>query len=169
MRKRRIACDLKCILCNNCPVESSLHLLFLCPYAVAVWFNLSRIVGFHLMTPGLTVQQIFLQSRDTARVRRIQEKIWAPIFVAACWQLWKERNKKNLGGQVRPPEILAYEIAQDSELWRRYCWKNVFCLFGNFCFYFFFLWWWLFCCVLGYWVLKMVIACNLCGRCMIEL
>lgn len=30
-----------CEMCNNCPVESILHLLFLCPYAVTVWFEIS--------------------------------------------------------------------------------------------------------------------------------
>lgn len=32
LRRQGIQCETKCVMCDRCPKETSLHLLFLCPY-----------------------------------------------------------------------------------------------------------------------------------------
>lgn len=39
LRARGIHCEMPCPMCSNCPCESVLHLIFLCPFAVEVWFE----------------------------------------------------------------------------------------------------------------------------------
>ena len=41
LRSRGMQTDLGCVGCQNCPVESLAHLLFLCPFAVEVWFHIA--------------------------------------------------------------------------------------------------------------------------------
>lgn len=38
MQYRKMGTDSGCMMCCNCPVESALHLIFLCPVATEVWF-----------------------------------------------------------------------------------------------------------------------------------
>lgn len=80
MERRRMHCDLHCVICNNCPVESSLHLFFLCLFAAHVWFLVSREVGYKVMQQDLTVQDIWHKS---ARMRgNRKKKEWAALFLA---------------------------------------------------------------------------------------
>lgn len=46
IERRRVHCNMRCLMCNDCPVESALHLLFLCPYASSIW----RIISATLNT-----------------------------------------------------------------------------------------------------------------------
>lgn len=123
MIRRRMNVHPNCIMCNNCPGESALHLIFLCPYAVAVLIAVSRLMGQQIMVPGLSVQQIWYSSRRMYRTHHqqtISRKIWETRFVATCWFLWKQRNKVIFGGKLKPPEFLAKDIMLESELWIKY-------------------------------------------------
>lgn len=62
MRRRKMQCDLGCVMCGACPVESILHLLLLCRYAVHVWWIVSTQLGITLFKPNLEVELIWHQS-----------------------------------------------------------------------------------------------------------
>ena len=64
LRRRGIQVERKCVLCSNCPVESGLHLFYLCPYTVEVWFHISNNLNIALIKPGLTIQSISIQKLD---------------------------------------------------------------------------------------------------------
>ncbi|XP_078170107.1 uncharacterized protein LOC144564383 [Carex rostrata] len=91
MEHRGMHCDLDCVMCNDCPVESVLHLLFLCPYATHVWFLVSNALGYRMMKPAMTVQEIWMQSK-LARGNRPKE-IWTTQFICTLWSTWKSRNQ----------------------------------------------------------------------------
>ena len=108
LRKRRIHCTLGCVMCRNCPIESSLHLFFLCPYAVHVWYLVSSKLGFQLFRPGGTVESIWYNSLAAYKNSSNGDEItWIMWFVCVAWTLWKERNERVFRGGMRHPPILA--------------------------------------------------------------
>lgn len=123
MIRRRIYVELGCVLCNNCPMESCLHLFFLCPYATAVWFSLSILTGQMLMRPAMSVEQIWNESEQRCIQRygsnnnRRNKKIWEARFGATCWLLWKQRNRVIFGEGLNPPQMLANDVVVESQLW----------------------------------------------------
>lgn len=116
MERRGIHCDSHCVICNNCPVESSLHLLFLCPFATRVFFSF-KWIGV-IMHQDLTVQAIWLKS---ARMRGTRKE-WVVQFMATLWLLWKHRNEVIFGGARKEPKTLAERAVQDSALWLKHGW-----------------------------------------------
>jgi hypothetical protein len=47
--------DQSFIMYNQCPRESALHLFFLCPTAVSLWFKLQQLFKMRIISPGLSV------------------------------------------------------------------------------------------------------------------
>lgn len=120
MIRRRIRVSPGCVMCNNCPAESALHLLFLCPYAVAMWMALANLTGQSFMTPEMSVQQIWRKAWHTFRSQsplRATHRVWETRFAAAVWLLWKQRNRVVFGGPRKPPAMLAEDIMVESNLW----------------------------------------------------
>lgn len=118
MERRHIHCELKCVVCNDCPKKSSLHLLFLCAYATHVWFIVSNMLGYRLMHQAMTVQDIWLVSREARGGKKKKE--WVTQFMCTLWSLWKHRNEVVFGGTRVEPRILAERIVQDCELWMKH-------------------------------------------------
>lgn len=58
LRRRGIVTDLHCINCENCPVESLVHLIFLCPYAIAVWFHIASLLGKSIFKIASSVKEV---------------------------------------------------------------------------------------------------------------
>lgn len=121
MRKRMIHCEFGCVLCLNCPIESALHLFFLCPYAVHVWFLVSAELGIKIFSPQGTVEQIWHESLKVYKQSSGgTAKNWIMWFVCVTWFLWKERNERIFRGR-RPPNIVADKILAEGRLWASYC------------------------------------------------
>lgn len=64
MQRRNMGLDSGCEMCGNCPSESTLHLLFLCPKAVEVWYEMSAKLGYRLLIPSEAIQKIWTESRE---------------------------------------------------------------------------------------------------------
>lgn len=52
LNKRGVLVDLRCALWEACERETTLHLLFICPFATAVWRKESNIIGAKIMVPA---------------------------------------------------------------------------------------------------------------------
>lgn len=122
MQTRNMGTNDGCHMCQNCPSESALHLLFLCPVAIQVWCEVSANLGYRLMAPAQSLTDIWVSSRDN--VRRLGDhyyREWQAFFMCACWHMWKRRNEKIFSGTTTPTRSLAERIIQDGRLWLKYC------------------------------------------------
>lgn len=122
MTRRNMRNQNSCVMCQNCPSESTLHLLFLCPYAVQVWFEVAQQFGFRLMIPKTTIEEIIVVSRRQAEMEGERcSKIWNSLFMCMCWMIWKQRNNKIFTRTLVPPGVLVGRIIEDTKLWMNYC------------------------------------------------
>lgn len=99
------------IMCQNCPIESALHLFFLCPYAMNVWWLICSKLGFQLFKPHDTVEQIRYES--LAAYKNSSNgwvATWIMWFVCVTWFLWKERNERVFRGERRQPNYILAEM-----------------------------------------------------------
>jgi zinc-binding in reverse transcriptase len=122
LTKRKMMHDLLCcIMCRQCPMESALHLFFLCTYAVSVWFLLQCKYQMEFIRPDLTITLVLQKGFDRtkgkpARIRSLCSRVVA----ATCWQLWKQRNayifSDTSSSSVIPPYILVERICEDVKL-----------------------------------------------------
>lgn len=115
MERRRMHVDPHCLMCKNCPIESTAHLLFLCPYATHVWYLISAMWGYRIMQPRGTVWDIWQVSKTLRGQRKKSE--WVVHFVATAWILWKHRNNVVFRGARMEPRIIADRVYQESRLW----------------------------------------------------
>lgn len=122
MIRRNMRCDRQCVLCGNCPVESSFHIFFLCPYVVHVWFILSRKAGFNLIVLGTDLEDTWIQSLHSMKKRGgLWRRNGASLLLCTIWMLWKTRNGKIFADEQVTPQILADRIWQETPLWVRHC------------------------------------------------
>jgi zinc-binding in reverse transcriptase len=74
-----------CVMCTNCPVESSLHLFFLCPYAISVWFHLQKTYQMHILRPQQIATRMLQDGYDMARGKGAScTSLWSRIILAGC-------------------------------------------------------------------------------------
>jgi hypothetical protein len=74
--------DNSCDLCNREP-ETTLHLLFRCPFAASFW----RALGIEL-PPGLDIHDV----HKIPRPDTIPAAHFDAFILLCCWHLWKRRN-----------------------------------------------------------------------------
>ncbi|XP_078159587.1 uncharacterized protein LOC144555214 [Carex rostrata] len=58
MQRRNFGCTLECVLCQDCQLETAVHLFFKCNYASAIWDKLASDTGTDLVVMAETVQDI---------------------------------------------------------------------------------------------------------------
>jgi zinc-binding in reverse transcriptase len=94
VRRRIINSASDCLMCAQCPNESSLHLFFLCRYAISVWLLLQQ--NFQILTiqPNLSTALIIQNGYEKNASRA---SLWCRIVIAACWHIWKLRNSYCFG------------------------------------------------------------------------
>lgn len=122
LRQRGMRVERHCVICNNCPAESQLHLIFLCPIAVQIWVIVSSMIGQPIFKPADTIHGIWDSS--WAMVRRqgsMPHTEWMARFICTAWNIWKARNEKIFRGLSQRPETVAFRAAQEMRLWLRYC------------------------------------------------
>lgn len=112
-----------CSLCQNSPIESIAHVLYLCPYAVSVWFNVAKLLKRPIMKPSGMVENIWNSSWDMVRstgVMPISE--WYVRFICTAWFIWKQRSRVVFGDQCLGTIIVASRCVEEMRLWPLFCW-----------------------------------------------
>lgn len=79
-----VVIDYQCPICAS-HEESSIHLLFMCPFARQVW-SLSPFSQFFNSAPMDSIESIF----DECLLRLTKDHIELLIFI--CWGIWGARN-----------------------------------------------------------------------------
>ena len=96
MCRRGMQCDLRCVMCDSCRVETEIHLFFRCRYAALVWRGIERCKGKTVMKIGDSIERTWDDSWEEARQDGTMErKDWATLFMCVVWNLWKQRNETN--------------------------------------------------------------------------
>lgn len=114
--------DAGCVCCQQCPIESSLHLLFLCPYAVAIWFHVANLMSNPIFKIASSIDhEIFRSSWTMVRGRGMKKREWATSFLCVAWNIWKNRNAIIFREQGVDAKALAYRCLGEMRLWLQYC------------------------------------------------
>lgn len=122
--RRKMSNEGSCQMCRNCPSESVLHLLFLCPNAVQIWFGVSLQMGFRVMIPRMAIEEIICKSREQAHMEGVQQaKLWDSVFWCTCWMIWRQRNELIFSDKLLPPHIVVHRIIGEAMLWTKSCAK----------------------------------------------
>ena len=87
--------EAECPLCLN-HIESSDHLLLLCPFSWEIWNWWLSIWDLNWVFPS-NLREAFLQWHSHIR-SPFFKKIWLAIFPIIIWSIWKERNSRIFNG-----------------------------------------------------------------------
>lgn len=122
LRRRGMHIEVQCPLCQNCPVESALHVLFLCPYAIEVWFNIGRLLDRPIFQIAGTVRDVWEASWSAVQSQGgMSKREWTGRFACAAWFIWKQRNKAVFTSEWAEAKVVAVQVIQEMELWKRNC------------------------------------------------
>ncbi|XP_078175174.1 uncharacterized protein LOC144568677 [Carex rostrata] len=117
LQRRGMTCDLKCVMCDTCPLETAHHLFFQCPNAIEVWGRF-----LHLFQLADTVEDTWEASlRHHCYTTGQRKSEWATSFMAILWSLWRQRNELIFRGAKLPTWLVANRAREDAGLWTRYC------------------------------------------------
>ena len=117
LSRRGMNVDLACVLCTACMRETSLHLLFRCPYAIAVWRGVASALQCQILSTAASIKQTWY--RSWSRISQggaMKRKLWAASFMCTMWHIWKQRNAVVFGGQAVRPEVEALRCVQQLRL-----------------------------------------------------
>lgn len=117
MCRHKMGTDEGCLMCENCPCKSALHLLFLCPNRVGIWSTLAKQTGYRLMVPASTVEEIFAKSKGYAAThgqRTLKE--WQSMFAATCCNIWKRRNDKMFAAHLIPAGVIVRKVVHEARM-----------------------------------------------------
>lgn len=98
LRKRGLQVELICVCCQNCPVESILHLLFLWSFAVEAWFHVATSMNRPIMKIAGSVQKILEDSWEMVKAQGgMSKKEWSSrkYLEVPKWNYFQ--RKKNWG------------------------------------------------------------------------
>lgn len=110
LNRRGMLVNLRCALCFSCQRETTLHLFFCCPYAIAIWRKVSSILQTKIMSIADSIQD---WTRSWATVKQgigMKCKTWATSFVCTVWHIWKQRNMVLFEENETNPNIVADSI-----------------------------------------------------------
>lgn len=104
-----------CVFCNN-HVESGLHVLFECSFAVSVWLGCFHWLGVPAVHFS-SVREHFVQFRlgRNASQQRLSRSVW----LAVIWSLWLIRNNIVFRGGVANLETALELIKRRSWQWNK--------------------------------------------------
>lgn len=120
LENKGISCDLKCVLCDTCHLETSHHLFFTCSYARRVWTTLySQNQAYHA---GQTLEDAWDHfETNFAKLTKEARASRGPLFMAILWHIWRQRNERIFRGKSLPYESLVLTIREEASLWKCYC------------------------------------------------
>lgn len=108
LRKRRMTVDPVCCMCGE-EMETTLHILFRCTYAIQVWGRCPIRLSTSL---GSSTKQIIGNLFD---ILPMEGKTLASFIL---WTIWKHRNSRNYDGSILKPEDTAGMALHSVEEWR---------------------------------------------------
>lgn len=122
LRRRGMNFGAHCSVCRNCPTESIAHVLYLCPYAVSVWFHVASLLTYPLMKPAGTVKEIWNASWEMVRIGgSLRIKDWALKFSCVSWHIWKQRNNVVFNNKETDALIIANRCVEEMKIWSMLC------------------------------------------------
>lgn len=113
MQRRGMIYEMKCVMCDTCPIETGQRLIYECPNAIEVWGRFH-----HLFQHADMVEDTWdasLRKHSLTAGQRKQE--WATAFMAILWSLWKQRNEVIFYGSKLPAWLVANQARENVVLW----------------------------------------------------
>ncbi|XP_078177552.1 bidirectional sugar transporter SWEET4-like isoform X3 [Carex rostrata] len=122
LQRRNIGGRTECAMCQNCNLETALHLLILCPFAKQVWSQVSMKLGYKLIEEGRSLEETWSKSILQTIAKPTDWRITGPVrIICVCWWIWRQRNAVVFAGKEMRPQQLADLICMEMMLWMRYC------------------------------------------------
>jgi zinc-binding in reverse transcriptase len=109
LRKRNWPSGETCVLCNRQLQEDTEHLFLRCPYARRIWNDILPTSEAAPTDVQQLPQLLHIMSRRSPDHSR--------LIAAACWNIWKERNRRIFQTSQRPSERLLMHVYADNLLW----------------------------------------------------
>lgn len=106
MQRRNFNCQLNCTMCTSGCLETALHLLFLCPYAIGIWHRVSSYPGTEIVQLEDSVQGTWLKSEKIPTTKHARKR-WRVFFSCTCWAIWRNRNLRIFEGKRVPMDVVA--------------------------------------------------------------
>lgn len=114
--------DIGCQMCQRCPSESALHLIFLCPNSIQVWYEIAVKVGYRLMAPDTNIEVSMAQIETTCKIKgenQIQRMVL--VILMCLLDICKSQNEKYFSGRLTNSLVLADQIVEEGHLWLKFC------------------------------------------------
>lgn len=120
LQSRNIGCDIGCVVCQSTDIETAIHLIFQCSYAVQTWQEVQSRIGVRIIASGQSLQEIWHNSLQL-QGNRYWYKMKPILISCGCWLLWKQRNGIVFNDKRLPPRILADRIVHEFQMWAKFC------------------------------------------------
>ena len=120
IQNRGMNCEMRCVLCTDCPLETAQHLFIDCVNARQVWSRFQHLVQFRFSIMATWDASWVNYCQQTGHHKRG----WATIFMAVLWSIWRQRNEAIFRSTKLTPWMVASRAAEEARLWSRYCGKN---------------------------------------------
>jgi hypothetical protein len=122
MQIRGMSCELRCVMCDAYPLETSHHLFFDCPNAREIWQRFPKLIQLQE-----TVQSTWRASCSYfCHFTGKKKHDWATAFIAVLWFLWKQRNEAIFRGVKMPTGLVINKAREEGGLWARFCNRGAF-------------------------------------------
>ncbi len=106
-----------CVFCS-CSEENLEHLLFSCSFASALWQRLLARLPVGSGSANYTSRDLpTLWCSLRASLTGIARDGFDTCFVAACWELWKERNARLFNNKLSTAAELERKVLAEAEFW----------------------------------------------------
>jgi zinc-binding in reverse transcriptase len=121
LRIRQIYFTPGCVMCRNYPIETPLHLFFMCPIAIHIWWEVSRDIGFQMFQLNEMMKDIFLCSWAPYVRDNNKYNTWITHFIMMSWEIWKEKNVRVFTRRERPLNTILQTITTEAKLYLQCC------------------------------------------------
>lgn len=121
MLTRSMNCDPRCIMCEECLLETTVHLMFECRFAKEVWFRLGQVAPTTFTNVAREEMEIADAWESFLLLARGNCSRMRELVLFACWYVWKARNSKIFRDENVIPRILSERIWGEYLMWCKYC------------------------------------------------
>jgi len=121
LQKRGWPHQQQCVMCNG-PLETSLHLCLICPFAKAVWNQILTWENFTQIQQQQNANPTHIKSwwEDVAaKAPRAERRRLNGVAIYTFWNIWKERNRRIFDNRSETVPQVAARIKEDIEQRKR--------------------------------------------------